>query len=363
MSKLEDLKRRLEELKHRVGIVPVEWSEGRVRWLDVTRLPWEERLQETTSVERLAEAIKKLEIRGAPAIGVAAAFGVAMAAYNARGPLSNIVGAAEKAIEILSRTRPTAFNLFWALNRMKSALEEVKDDSPERLKERLVEEALKIQLEDIETNLKIGEHGEKIIENGDTILTHCNAGALATSGYGTALGVIRAAWRKGKDIRVIATETRPLLQGARLTAWELKREGIPFKLIVDSAVGYVMSENIVDKVIVGADRILLSGHVANKIGTYTIALVAHAHKKPFYVAAPTSTIDPKSKLGQFKIELRGKEEVLTVLGKLKLAPEGVDAINPAFDITPPELVHAIVTEKGIVERPLDENLVKVISLR
>ena len=361
MSELESLKKKLEELKHEVGIVPVEWNEGRVRWLDVTRLPWEERVQETTSVERLAEAIRKLEIRGAPAIGVAAALGVAMAAYSACGSLSDVVSAAERAIEVLSRTRPTAFNLFWALDRMKGTLEDAKNECPERLKERLVEEALRIQLEDIETNLKIGEHGERLIESGDTILTHCNAGALATSGYGTALGIIRSAWRKGKEIRVIVTETRPLLQGARLTAWELKREGIPFKLIVDSAVGYVMSENMVDKVVVGADRILLSGHVANKIGTYTIALVAHAHKKPFYVAAPTSTIDPKSRVGGFKIELRGEEEVLTVLGKLRLAPEGVDAINPAFDITPPELIHAIITEKGIVGRPLSENLAKIVG--
>lgn len=362
MPSLEELLARLESLKRIEGFFPVEWANGAVRWLDTSKLPWEERFEETRSVERLAEAVKNLEIRGAPAIGVAAALGVAMAAYNAEGSLERVASAAREAIAVLSKTRPTAYNLFWALQRMAKVLEGFGGESAEELKERLLEEALKVQLEDLEANLKIGEHGAELVDDGDVVLTHCNAGTLATSGFGTALSVIKAAWRRGKKIEVVASETRPLLQGARLTAWELKRAGIPFKLVTDGAVGYVFAEGLVDKVVVGADRILLSGHVANKIGTYTIAVLARAHGKPFYVAAPTSTVDPASKPGDFKIEHRSEEEVLTVLGKLRIAPQGARALNPAFDVTPPEYVDAIITEVGVARRPVGKSLKKLLGL-
>ncbi len=361
MNALDEVLKKLEKLFEKADLRPVEWADGKVRWIDVSSLPWEERYVETRSVERLAEAIKRLEIRGAPAIGVAAALGVAMAAYNAEGAPQNVLREAEKAIEVLSRTRPTAYNLFWALNRMKKTLEAVKDSSVQEIREAVLAEALRIQAEDIEANIRMGEYGAELLEDGDRILTHCNTGALATAGYGTALGVIRTAWRQGKKISVIATETRPLLQGARLTAWELKREGIPFKLITDNAVGYIIANNMVDKAIVGADRILLTGHVANKIGTYMIAVLAGRHGKQFYVAAPTSTIDPTSEPGGFKIELRSPDEVTTVMGRLRIAPEGTEALNPAFDVTPPELVTAIITEKGVAKPPYPESLKKLLE--
>ncbi len=354
MSRLDEVRVRLEKLFEKADVRPVEWVDGRVRWIDVTRLPWEERYVESKSVERIAEAIRVMEIRGAPAIGVAAALGVAVAVYNASGGTEDLARIGEEAIRVLSKTRPTAYNLFWALERMRRRIRESIKLPPEEFKREVLAEALEIQAEDIEANIRMGEYGAELINDGETILTHCNAGALATAGYGTALGVIRTAWRMGKNIKVIATETRPLLQGARLTAWELKREGIPFKLITDNAVGYVFSKGMVDKVVVGADRILLSGHVANKIGTYMIALAAWRHKKEFYVAAPTSTIDPKS--SDIVIEMRDPREVTVVMGRLRIAPEGVEALNPAFDITPPELVTCIITERGIARPPYNESL-------
>ncbi len=361
MNALDEVLKKLGKLFEKADLRPVEWADGKVRWIDVSSLPWEERYVETRSVERLAEAIRRLEIRGAPAIGVAAALGVAMAVYNAEGTPQDVLREAEKAIEVLSRTRPTAYNLFWALGRMKRTLEAVRDRSVQEIREAVLAEALRIQAEDIEANIRMGEYGAELLEDGDRILTHCNTGALATAGYGTALGVIRTAWRKGKKISVIATETRPLLQGARLTAWELKREGIPFKLITDNAVGYIIANNMIDKAIVGADRILLTGHVANKIGTYMIAVLAGRHGKQFYVAAPTSTIDPTSEPGGFKIELRSPDEVTTVMGRLRIAPEGIEALNPAFDVTPPELVTAIITEKGVAKPPYPESLKKLLE--
>ncbi len=363
LSELDQVISRLNKLFEIADIRPVEWADGKVRWLDVSSLPWEEKIIETDNVERLAEAIKGLEIRGAPAIGVAAALGIAMVVYNTRGGIKEIMENGFKAAEILSRTRPTAYNLFWAINRMKKKILEASDEKPEVMKEKVLAEALLIQLEDIEANIRMGEHGEKLIQDGDVILTHCNTGALATAGYGTALGVIRTAWRKGKRIQVIATETRPLLQGARLTAWELKKEGIPFKLITDGMVGYVFMKKMANKVILGADRILLTGHVANKIGTYTIAVVARRHGAAFYSAAPTSTIDPSSKPHQIKIEERKPEEVTTIMGRLRIAPEGIEAFNPAFDVTPPELVSGIITEKGIAFPPYEKNIAKLILPR
>ena len=341
----------------------IEWLDGKLKWLNTLKLPYEEEYIESSDYERVAEAIERMEIRGAPAIGVAAAFAVALAAYNFKeGSIEDLRRHVLKAMERLSRTRPTAVNLFWALNRMKNILDEHYDNI-NAVKSALVTEALKIYEEDVEINMKIGEIGNKIISDGDTILTHCNAGALATAGYGTALGVIRAAWYSGKRIKVIATETRPVLQGARLTVWELKKDGIPVVLITDNMVGYVMSKGLVNKVIVGADRVLLSGHVINKIGTYTIAVLAKHHGIPFYAAAPTSTIDVKSKLSDVVIEERDPNEVRYELSKLLITVENVPVFNPAFDITPPDLVTGIITERGIATKPLTENLRKILRLK
>jgi len=342
-------------------IISIRWLDGKVRWINTLKIPWEEEYIESESYERLAKAIEAMEIRGAPAIGVAAAFGVALAAYHSRAEDINALRKElEKAIDRLSRTRPTAVNLFWALKRMKELLS--KDyTSSEELRKAVINEAIKIFDEDLKVNRMIGEVGNQVINDGDTILTHCNTGALATAGYGTALGVIRSAWRSGKKIKVIATETRPVLQGARLTVWELVKEGIPVTLITDSMVGYVMSKGLVNKVIVGADRILRTGHVINKIGTYTIAVIAEKHGVPFYAAAPTSTIDLETRPEEVIIEERNPEEVRRVLGKLLITVENVPAYNPAFDMTPPELVEGIITEVGIFRKPYEETITSKLS--
>jgi len=341
-------------------IKPFEWRDGRVRWLDVSRLPYEEVYHESNELERLAQAIEKMEVRGAPAIGVFAALSFAAVIYssNVSNNKFELLNIAKKALERLRRTRPTAYNLFWALDRMYNRLLALLNstDDVNEIKDGIVNEALKIMEEDITQNKLIGKHGSKLIEDRDVILTHCNTGSLATAGYGTALGVIRAAWEEGKRIKVIATETRPLLQGARLTVWELVKDGIPVTLITDNMVGYVMAKNLVNKVIVGADRILLDGHVINKIGTYTIAVLAHKHNIPFYVAAPTSTIDPHTLIDKVVIEERHPDEVRTVLGRLYVTVKNVPVLNPAFDITPPELVTAIITEKGVIRPPYHKNI-------
>lgn len=346
-------------------IKPIEFDEQRgiVKWLDVRLVPWEEVYRETTDYNRVAKAIKDMEIRGAPAIGVAAAFGMALAAlWSKAETVEKLVEELGKAKKVLESTRPTAYNLFWALNRIWKKVEEgvQRKVSVEELRRMVVEEAKKIYLEDIETNRKIGEIGSKLVEDGDTILTHCNAGALATAGFGTALAVIRYAVAEGKKIRVIATETRPLLQGARLTIWELVKEGIDVTLITDNMVGYIMSKDIVSKVIVGADRITRDGYVANKIGTYTIAVVAARHRIPFYVAAPSSTFDLSLEGPSIPIEERDPNEVRTVLGKLTITVPTVKVYNPAFDITPPDLITAIITEKGVITPPYARNIEKVL---
>jgi eIF-2B alpha/beta/delta-like uncharacterized protein len=339
----------------------IEWLGDRVRWLNTMLLPHEEVYVESDDYERLAVAIERMEIRGAPAIGVAAAFGIALASRKFSGNnLDEFKTYISKVISRFSRTRPTAVNLFWALDRIKKLVDNYLG-SVEGLKEVIVNEAIRIYNEDLEVNKRIGLNGLRLIEDGDVVLTHCNAGALATAGYGTALSIIRAAWYSGKKIKVIATETRPVLQGARLTVWELSKEGIPVKLITDNMVGYVMSKGLVDKVIVGADRILTSGHVINKIGTYTIAVVADRHKIPFYVAAPTSTIDTKTVVDDVVIEERDPNEVRYVLGKVLITLPNVEVMNPAFDITPPELVSAVITEVGIAEKPINENLRKLLT--
>lgn len=346
-------------------IKPIEFDEQRgiVKWLDVRLVPLEEVYRETTDYNRVAKAIKDMEIRGAPAIGVAAAFGMALAAlWSKAETVEKLVEELGKAKKVLESTRPTAYNLFWALNRIWKKVEEgvQRKVSVEELRRMVVEEAKKIYLEDIETNRKIGEIGSKLVEDGDTILTHCNAGALATAGFGTALAVIRYAVAEGKKIRVIATETRPLLQGARLTIWELVKEGIDVTLITDNMVGYIMSKGIVSKVIVGADRITRDGYVANKIGTYTIAVVAARHRIPFYVAAPSSTFDLSLEGPSIPIEERDPNEVRTVLGKLTITVPTVKVYNPAFDITPPDLITAIITEKGVITPPYARNIEKVL---
>ncbi len=360
-----DVDKRLEELKSRLKIRPIEWLEdGRVRWLDVRLIPWEEVYRETRDYRRLAQAIRDMEIRGAPAIGVAAAFGMALAAYHSRAStVEELLAELEKAAEVLRDTRPTAYNLFWAIDRVLRAAREAarSASSPSEVKDAVVLEAKKIMLEDIEANMAMGRIGAKLVQDGDRILTHCNTGALATAGYGTALGVIRAAVEEGKEVHVIATETRPLLQGARLTVWELVKEGIDVTLITDNMVGYVMSKGLVDKVFVGADRITVDGYVANKIGTYTIAVVAHRHGIPFYVVAPTSTIDPNLRGPGIPIEERSPDEVRTVLGKLVITVPEVKVYNPAFDVTPPELVTAIITEEGIAVRPFEVSIPRMLE--
>lgn len=337
-------------------VKPIEWLGDRVRWLNTLKLPWDEEYIETDEYERLARAIETMEIRGAPAIGVAAALGAALAATSYKGSdVAEFKLFLLRAVERLSKTRPTAVNLFWALNRIKDVIQG-SYSSADELRERVVREALKIYEEDVKVNKTMGEIGSKLVDDGDTILTHCNAGALATTGYGTALSVVRHAWYSGKKIKVIATETRPMLQGARLTVWELKREGIPVTLISDNMVGYVMSKGLVSKVFVGADRILKTGHVINKIGTYTIAVLAKHHGVPFYAVAPTSTIDLTSELSDVVIEERNSDEVRKILGRLLITVPDVDVINPAFDITPPDLVSGIVTEKGVATQPYDKTI-------
>lgn len=341
-------------------VKPLEWRKGKLRILNQNLLPWKTEYVECTTAEEVAECIKTMKIRGAPAIGVAAAYGLALAVQRSRHRnLEKLRREADEAYKLLASTRPTAYNLFWALNRVKSKLREA--STVEEAKKKALAEAEKIHREDIETNRLIGLHGEKLVEDGDRILTHCNAGALATSGWGTALGVLRTAVSKGKKIRVYATETRPKLQGARLTAFELKSEHIPVTLIPDGAAGFLIAGGYVDKVIVGADRIALNGDTANKIGTYTIAVLAGKHRIPFYVAAPTSTVDPAIREGsQIPIEFRSPEEVLEFAG-VRIAPEGVEALNPAFDVTPAELISAIITEKGVVYPPYRETLPRILG--
>jgi len=350
-------------LKYPVKVRAVWWdsSSKEVCWINTLKLPFEEEVVCTNSVERLAKAIVDMEIRGAPAIGVAAALGIAAHAHRVLES-RNFYDELVKAIDILWKTRPTAHNLFWALTRMKNLVEKLEHGalSNEEAARIIESEALRIMNEDLEANIKIGEYGAELIPDNATLLTHCNAGALATAGFGTALAVIRAAWYQGKKIKVIATETRPVLQGARLTVWELQKEGIPVTLVTDNMVGYLMRKGLIDAVVVGADRITLSGHVVNKIGTYMIALAAKRHNIPFYVAAPTSTVDPHTSIDEVIIEERNPDEVRKVRG-VHITLENIPVINYAFDITDPDLVTAIVTEKGVVWPPYSENLARVLS--
>ena len=324
----------------------IEWRDGKVITINQLKLPRETEFLEMHSCGEVAEAIKTMKIRGAPLLGAAAAYALALAAYHSKAKGRNeLIGDLERAAETLKRTRPTAVNLFWAVDRILNEVRSLQG-SPKELVDAVVAEAEKIADEDAAANRLIGKHGAALIKDGDTILTHCNAGALATVEYGTALGVIRAAVEQGKKVRVIATETRPKLQGARLTTYELKRDGIPVTLIADTMVGYVMYKRMVNKVFVGADRIVQDA-VINKIGTYQIAVLAKEHNIPFYVAAPKSTFDLDHTSEEVTIEERNPEEV-TYIGSERIAPEGVEALNPAFDITPLKYVTAIICEEGTV---------------
>jgi methylthioribose-1-phosphate isomerase len=333
-------------------ISPVRWEDGRLVLLDQTRLPMEEVERGYTTWQDVADAIRTLVVRGAPAIGVAAAFGVVLAARESRATSHPaLLADLEDAIKGLAATRPTAVNLFWALDRMRALVVASAALPVPALQARLLTEAQAILTEDLAANRAMGAHGAALVPDGARVLTHCNAGALATAGYGTAVGVIRAAHERGKLAMVWVDETRPVMQGSRLTAWELVKEGIPHRLISDVAAGFVMKRGEVDLVVTGADRIAANGDTANKIGTYSVAVLARHHGIPFYVAAPSSTIDPAIPSGaSIVIEERDASEVRGVAGR-QTAPAASPVFNPAFDVTPAELITAIITERGVFRSP------------
>lgn len=338
----------------------IEWKNNEVIMLDQTKLPETEHYVHFSRYEDVADAIRKMVIRGAPAIGVAAAMGIALGTITIPEDVSNksFLEKFAKICDDFSNTRPTAVNLFWAIERMKSVVKKNNKLKPAEIKKLISEEATLIASDDLETCKKIGTNGSEVIADNSVIMTHCNAGALATSGYGTALGVIRAAKAHGKSIKVISSETRPFLQGARLTAWELDRDGIPVTLITDSMAGMVMSAGMVDCIVVGADRIASNGDVANKIGTYTLSVLAKHHGIPFYVAAPVSTIDFDCSSGaSIPIEQRDPREVTHIMDK-RIAAR-VEVLNPAFDITPNENVTSIITEQGILKKPYADSIRKI----
>jgi methylthioribose-1-phosphate isomerase len=342
-------------------VKPIEWLGDAVRIIDQRLLPHEESRPELETAAEIAEAIKTLAVRGAPLIGVAAAMGVAVESRRfVESPWPAFEAAIRGAVDALGKTRPTASNLFWALKRMREVLEDIDHgESPGACSEALIEEALKIYEEDLEMGAAIGRAGADLIEDGFTVLTHCNAGGLATSGFGTALAPVYTAFARGMKIKVFADETRPLLQGARLTAWELARAGIDVTVICDSAAHIMLSGGSIDLVLVGADRITLSGDFANKIGTRGVAISAHASGVPFYVAAPSSTIDFNLESGgQIPIEERDPSEV-THVGPVGITPRGVGAYNPAFDVTPGEYVSGFVTERGVIRPHYPESLARL----
>jgi methylthioribose-1-phosphate isomerase len=345
-----------------MGFKTLEWKKGRLYLLDQTKLPLSESYVGCSTYQEVAGAIKNMIVRGAPAIGVAAAFGMVlgMRKLKSRTPPAVKKHLDEVAHALIS-TRPTAINLVWAVDRMRKYARQRMGGGIQTLQKELEEEALRIQEEDLQACREMGRQGQILIPDGGSVLTHCNAGALATAGYGTALGVIRAAREAGKRVHVYVDETRPFLQGSRLTAWELMKDGIPCTLITDNMAGWVMAQGKVHLAITGADRIAANGDAANKIGTYSLALLCRAHRTPLYVAAPLSTIDLSTERGdQIPIEQRAPSEITALLGK-QIAPEGVKVYNPAFDVTPHRLISAIITEKGIVQRPYRTNLKKVFS--
>ncbi len=344
-----------------MNVRTIQWRPGEVSLIDQRRLPRKEEYRVCRTYRQVAQAIRTMVVRGAPAIGVAAAMGVALGAYRIRHPKS-VESIMERVFRTLEDTRPTAVNLHWALARMRRVYEENRNGDLESLKRRLEEEALDIYEDDIAANRRLGGFGAALLKDSRRILTHCNAGALATAGYGTALGVLRAMKESGAAIdEVFVDETRPFLQGARLTAWELRKEDIPVTLITDNMMGYVMKQNRVDAVVVGADRVAANGDVANKIGTYTVAVLARRHRVPFYVACPTSTVDLGCPSGaDIPIEQRSDDEV-THIGGSRIAPDGVNILNPAFDVTDHSLVSAIITEKAVVTAPYRKSLREVCA--
>jgi len=337
----------------------IEWKNNSVIMIDQTKLPNSLEYVTYTDYNQVADAIRTLVVRGAPAIGISGAFGLALAVLQSDAKEKDqLIQDLETAQKILLKTRPTAVNLAWGLEKIMSVAKSEK--TVEQIRVSIVEVAKQMAEDDIQINMSIGKNGSELFSKNDTIMTHCNAGALATVGYGTALGVIRATKESGKNIKVIATETRPVQQGSRLTAFELKHDGIDVSLIPDTAVGYTMANGLVNGVVVGADRILRTGHVFNKIGTYQVATMAKNHDIPFYVAAPLSTFDMKSKPEDVIIEQRKASEV-TGIGDKKTAPDGIDVINPAFDMTPPGLISGIITENGIAKPPYEESIKKLFK--
>src|SRR6266851_1861920 len=333
-------------------IQTLEWTDRGVRFIDQTKLPTEENYVTCKTYQKVADVIRNMVVRGAPAIGVAAAMGIALGVKNSK---------AENVCDLIGKTRPTAVNLFWAIRRMQQKFETLRVRPVTQIKQALIEEAQRMHAEDIAANQAMGRYGAVLMPASGGVLTHCNAGALATCGYGTALGVIRAAVENGKKIHVYADETRPFLQGSRLTAWELMKDGIATTVISDNMSGAIMKQGKIGAVIVGADRIAANGDVANKIGTYTVAVLAKEHEIPFYVAAPISTVDLETPDGsKIPIEQRNPAEVTHMAGKL-ITPAGVQVENPAFDVTPAKYVNAIVTERGIARAPYEQSLARLVE--
>src|SRR5262252_6261454 len=338
-------------------IQTLEWTDQGVRFIDQTRLPSEEIYVTCTTHEQVADVIRNMVVRGAPAIGVAAAMGIALGVNNSKAESTgDLERDFDQVCDLIGKTRPTAVNLFWAIRHMQEKFERIRIRPVPQIKQTLIEEARRMHAEDIAANQAMGRHGATLMPAEGGVLTHCNAGALATAGYGTALGVIRAAVEQGKKIHVFADETRPFLQGSRLTAWELMKDGIPTTVISDNMAGAMMRQGKIKSIVVGADRIAANGDVANKIGTYTVAILAKEHGIPFYVAAPISTVDLATPGGEgIPIEQRNGKELTHIAGR-QMVPDGVAVENPAFDVTPAKYVAAIVTEKGIAKAPYEESL-------
>ncbi len=338
-------------------IQTLEWTQQGVRFIDQTKLPMEEVYVTCTTHEQVADVIRNMVVRGAPAIGVAAAMGIALGVSNSKAESTgDLKRDLDQICDLIGKTRPTAVNLFWAIRRMREKFESIRICPIPQIKQDLIAEARRMHAEDIAANQAMGRHGATLMPSAGGVLTHCNAGALATAGYGTALGVIRAAVEQGKKIHVYADETRPFLQGSRLTAWELMKDGIPTTVISDNMAGAMMKQGKIGAIVVGADRIAANGDVANKIGTYTVAILAREHNIPFYVAAPISTVDLACSDGSgIPIEQRNAREVTHIGGK-QMVPNGVEVENPAFDVTPAKYVAAIITEKGIARAPYEDSL-------
>jgi len=343
-------------------IQTLEWTDHGVRFIDQTKLPTEETYITCKTYQEVADVIRNMVVRGAPAIGVAAGMGIAVGVKNSKAEtVADLKREFDQICDVIGKTRPTAVNLFWAIRRMQHKFETLRVRPAAQIKQALVEEAQRMHAEDIAINQAMGRHGAALMPANGGVLTHCNAGALATAGYGTALGVIRAAVEAGKKIHVYADETRPFLQGSRLTAWELVKDGIPTTVISDNMSGAMMLQGKIGAVIVGADRIAANGDVANKIGTYTVAVLAKEHGIPFYVAAPISTVDLETPDGsKIPIEQRNPAEVTHMAGKA-VTPPGVQIENPAFDVTPAKYVTAIVTERGIARAPFEQSLARLVG--